>query len=542
MADKYSTTSYASYGNTGTTSQNNQNLNGTSIPVKQTLTNNSINNNSTKPVPTNTVMSNSSNNGSSVQVVPANANQIPGGTGSLSVNNINGQTSAQGSGQISDMAGAWNSISSMLNNGNTVPVEETAAEETAQKYGITPEAAQATQDYLNNYNADREQRIRDLYAGNIAAQNARQKTALDASMANIRNAYQQNTESMRNAYEQNLSDANAARAQISPRYQQGMNALSAEYERQRRNNNMQGAVNGLNTGAGSQLALGQSMGYQATQGQMSRSEQEALNEADRAIGDLNRDYNNRNSSLEMQYNNSLADLQTNYENKIAEAAANNDYQLAAALLDEYGAQYDRIMQQADRMAEFGDFSMYANIYGIDAANEMERAWAMQNPQVAWAMGKLSADDYYKLTGMMPYGYDGSGLGGSGNYGALASRLLSNPNAIGYMSNMTRGNLSVNTNPGDLVNMFSQANPGGRMITRDKTGATVTKEIRAPKQDYGYSASRDRAYRGPAGYYDEPGNFVVPSSGKIYGNDIGNANAGTPADQDYFRNLANTYGW
>ena len=469
----YSANSFAGTGNNSSAYQTNQIPNGTSVPIKQNLNNNAANNNPSNPVPTNAALNTSANNGASSQSVPSLSSQFSGGTSSFNFNNNN-----QTGNQTNDLLSAWNEA---LNKFNSAPIEETAAEETAQAYGITPEAAQVTQDYLNNYNADREQRIRELYAGNISAQNARQKTALDASMANIRNAYQQNTESMRNAYEQNMSDANAAREQISPRYQEGMNALSAEYERQRRNNNMQGAVNGLNTGAGSQLALGQSMGYQATQGQMSRSEQEALNEADRAIGDLSRDYNNRNSALEMQYNNSLADLQVNYENKIAEAAANNDYQLAAALLDEYGAQYDRIMQQADRMAEFGDFSMYANIYGIDAANEMQKAWAMQNPQIAWAMGKLSADDYYKLTGQTPYGANGLGINGPSvmdSFNSIAGRF-GNGNVIGS------GN----------ANLLNSAGRGTYL-----TSSSGTKKIEYNRPQRGYSASRDRAYRGPAGSY------------------------------------------
>lgn len=268
------------------------------------------------------------------------------------------------------------------------------------------------QNNLNNYNTQRENQLRDVY-----------------------NAAQQNTNAgLKTAYEQNMSNAQASRDQITPQYQTSMNALSAEYERQRRNNNLQGAANGLNTGAGSQLALGQSMAYQSGQGQLARSENEAINEANRGI----------------------ADLQRNYQNAMAEAVANNNYQLASSLLDEYENQYnrqkaledqnyqraqqaeqqayqrafneesrdyeraynennrdytrswnedersyDRQMAEAQARASYGDFSAYNNIYGKDVADTMELFWALQNPDAAWASGKLKAEDYYALTGKSP---------------------------------------------------------------------------------------------------------------------------------------------
>ena len=310
---------------------------------------------------------------------------------------------------------------------------------------ITPQQVKISTDYINQYNADREAKIRDMYAGNLATQNAGLKTALDTNLGNLKTAYDQNLGNLRtaydnntgslktaydknlaqiaNTYQQNLSDAEAARAQISPQYQESMNALGAEYERLRRNGNMQAAVNGLNTGAGTQLALGQSMAYQRNQGNLARSENEALNEAERGIQNLGRNYRNQQDILNTEYannvdrlnreyqnqiatygttyQNNLANMKTNYENQIAQAAANNNYQQAAALLDEYGAQYDRMQQQAALLAQYGDFSAYADMYGQQAADTMKQSWAMQNPDIAWATGNLKAEDYFALTGKYP---------------------------------------------------------------------------------------------------------------------------------------------
>jgi len=516
------------------------------------------------------------------------------------------------------------SVNSLMGGGGAaaVPVEETPIETTPLSSSVNSTAAEAIKQYLANYNQDREQKIRDMYAGNIAAQNAQQKTAYDTSASALKNAYDANLASQRasydeglgtlktnydenlgnlltaynkntgtlkntydentgnlkvvydkntgtlkttydknlgalgNAYQQNLSDAETALAKISPQYQESMNALAADYERQRRNLNMQGAVNGLNTGAGSQLALGQNMAYMSGQSNLARSENEALNEANRGIQNLNRDYannvnlleqeynnnyqtltneyngklenldkgyNNSLATLEQEYNNNLATLgtkysnqranmetanqnainalgtkyqndfaalQQNYQNKIAEAAANNNYQLAAALLDEYGAQYDRTMAQAEQLADYGDFSMYANIYGVEAASEMERIWGMQNPDLAYNLGRITADEYYNYTGKYPN--DASGAYGSG-------------------SNLQVGTWQPTSGTG--------------------SGAYY-------KRSYG--RGRDRAYRGAAGYYTTDGNFYVPDTGKFYGSAEGRSIE--PANQAAADNLAKIYGW
>lgn len=339
--------------------------------------------------------------------------------------------------------------------------------ETNPETTIDPATLKPVTDYLNQYNTDREQKIRDLYAGNLDAENAGYKTALDtnlgnlktaydANLGNLKTAYDNNTGSLKtaydantgtlktaydtnaanllNAYYQNLSDAYAARDKISPQYQQTMNALASEYEREKRNNNMKAAVSGINTGAGSQAALAQSAVYQGNQANLARSENEALNEAERGITDLGRNYQNQQNILNTEYanniaaldqkyanevdklnreyqnnlatygttyQNNIANMKTNYENQIAQAAANNNYQLAAALLDEYGSQYDRMQNQAALLAQFGDFSAYAELYGQQAADTMKLNWALNNPEVAWASGNLKAEDYYALTGRYP---------------------------------------------------------------------------------------------------------------------------------------------
>ena len=130
--------------------------------------------------------------------------------------------------------------------------------------------------------------------------------------------------SLKNAYEQNLSDAQAARGNIDVAYRGNANSMAANYERQRRNNNIQAAGNGLNTGTASQMQLAQSSAYQRDYGNLMGQYGRDIAESERA----------------------MANLKATYQNAIAQAQAEGDYKRMAALLDDYNKQYDAQLQQA----------------------------------------------------------------------------------------------------------------------------------------------------------------------------------------------------
>lgn len=202
----------------------------------------------------------------------------------------------------------------------------------------------------------------------------------------INNMYQANLDSQKAnleaAYQQNLSNAQANRDAIDTTYGEQKNQLAAEYERQRRNNNIQAMNNGLNTGAGSQMALAQEANYQSNAAKLSKAQAQATTEADR----------------------NLADITTNYQLQVNEAVAKNDYQKAAALLDEYNNQKSDMNTQAQTLAAYGDFSGYASMYGQETANSMQKAWSFQNPDMAYNLSKVTGDEYYQITGKYPAGY------------------------------------------------------------------------------------------------------------------------------------------
>lgn len=103
----------------------------------------------------------------------------------------------------------------------------------------------------------------------------------------------------------------------------------------------------------------------------------------------------------------MAALETQYKSAVAQAIAENDYNRAKALMDEYGNQESRDATMAKILAGYGDFSGYAKLYGDDAANNMAQCWIYSNPQLAYSMGMISADEYARLTGKRTGGKSGS---------------------------------------------------------------------------------------------------------------------------------------
>lgn len=193
------------------------------------------------------------------------------------------------------------------------------------------------------------------------------------------------------AYNQNLNDLEANRTKIAQQYQAQRNASAVDYERNRRNFNQQAMMNGLNVGAGSQAALAQNNTYQRGMAALGSAEAGSYANLDKSI----------------------ADLKIRYEADVNDAIAKNDYNRAAALLDEYNNSYSRAMSQAQTLAQYGDFSGFSAIYGADAARQMSDAWAIQNPVLAYNLGRIDANRYRAITGAYPPGYSAGKSGRTG---------------------------------------------------------------------------------------------------------------------------------
>ena len=187
---------------------------------------------------------------------------------------------------------------------------------------------------------------------------------------------------LESAYQASRAEAEAARDKLPGQYQQQANDLSAQYERNRRNFNLQAENSGLNTGAASQAALTQNSAYQRDMGALRTAQADAMAEADRGI----------------------ADLERQYQANVSSAIADNDYQRAQALLNEYNNGYTRDLNTAKTLAAYGDFSGYAGLYGQETADSMAALWRAQNPELAYNSGRMTAEEYRAVTGKYPAGY------------------------------------------------------------------------------------------------------------------------------------------
>jgi len=205
--------------------------------------------------------------------------------------------------------------------------------------------ATAFEDAYNNYTKGTQgQAVSAMYDANR-----------DANLANMEAEYNR-------ARSQQEADA----AQIAGNYRQQFNDLGAQYERQRRNNNVQAAANGLNSGTASQMQLAQTNSYLRSAGQLGAAQ--AQEQATAARG--------------------LADLESAYRSQVNQAVANADYQKAQALLQGYNEDRDRQMQQAQTLAQYGDFSGYGGLMNPEQVaamtNEYNRRRAIEDEDRAYA--------------------------------------------------------------------------------------------------------------------------------------------------------------
>lgn len=160
-------------------------------------------------------------------------------------------------------------------------------------------------------------------------------------------------------YDKGLSNAQAAQQKIAPQYQTQANAMAAQYERNRRNINMQNMGNGMATGTAVQ-------------------QQEALN---------NQFQNNyaglrgQEAQAQTAAGQGIVDLGVDYRQKLNTAKADAENKKAAELIKNQNTQDTWYDTQAKLLAGYGNFSAYEKLYGKDVADYMRRVWEIQNPKL-----------------------------------------------------------------------------------------------------------------------------------------------------------------
>lgn len=66
--------------------------------------------------------------------------------------------------------------------------------------------------------------------------------------------------------------------------------------------------------------------------------------------------------------------------------------------------YSIAEKRAAMLADSGDFTGYAELYGDNAASSMQASWIYSNPDLAYRNGLIDAKDYKSITGKYPAGY------------------------------------------------------------------------------------------------------------------------------------------
>ena len=240
----------------------------------------------------------------------------------------------------------------------------------------------------------------------IAATSVMLRDATDQS-GRINDVYDKNydarVKALESAYNLKNMDYDQAEAKIAPVYDTQRNDLETQFQIARHNMGERAAANGINSGTGTQIALSQQNEYLRDYGALNKAEAQAR------------------SDLAFE----RAKASAAYRDAVAQALADNDVERAKALYEEAvrvdnsmvavsqaqsaldlqreATEWQRKKEQADTLAQFGDFSGYAALGYTEAEiAQMRTVWAAENPLLAAAIGIPA------YTGV---GYSGGGGGG-----------------------------------------------------------------------------------------------------------------------------------
>ena len=188
--------------------------------------------------------------------------------------------------------------------------------------------------------------------------------------------YQTEATRLKQEYDKNLSDRQAALDRIAPQYQNAANQMALNFEKQRRNANMAALNSGLNTGKALQQQNAYSQKWLSNYGDLRSEEAGAINSANQAI----------------------ADLKTGYNNALVNARSAINDQRDQALVSAYNKDREWYENQAQILAQNGDFTAYKDLYGAQQAKVARNTWIAKNPEAALNSGMISKKQYKKLTG------------------------------------------------------------------------------------------------------------------------------------------------
>lgn len=259
---------------------------------------------------------------------------------------------------------------------------------------------------------------------NGAYQAATLKTATkqDAYVNELYDAKQASAlQALKSVYDQNVIDLDAQAEKIPGQYQAARNKTATQAEVSRANWNAYASAAGMNSGTGAQENLAMNNRLMGDLGAINEAEANAKN-----------DLETQRLKVKTAYNNdivqAIADGDTERAKELYAEAVRVDQSLVAtakAQADENyrawdsgqameKASYDKQLQNAETMGEYGDFSGYAAL-GYSAAQiaQMYKVWAAANPKLAYALSAGS------------YSYGGGGSGKSSSASTVAATPAKN---------------------------------------------------------------------------------------------------------------------
>lgn len=92
-------------------------------------------------------------------------------------------------------------------------------------------------------------------------------------------------------------------------------------------------------------------------------------------------------------------------------------QLASDDYNKWADQYERAMNEAAIRGNSGDFDAYRQMWGDEAANRLQQAYAAQVLMPLYTAGQMDAETYKSIAGVYPVGYEEPGAGGSDSGGS-----------------------------------------------------------------------------------------------------------------------------
>lgn len=211
---------------------------------------------------------------------------------------------------------------------------------------------------------------------------------------------------LKGAYTKGMAAYDAQQDKLPERYRAAMNSAAAQSAMAKKNFDEQAAASGLNSGASGQAALDASAVYQGNISNLQQAKAQDMAEIDRAKADLTAQYETAVAKAKAEGNAELAkalyqemirvqglereDEQTAYDRgRDALADQRYDQQYADSRAD---TDYQRRADAAALMAQFGNFSGYADLWGLDqnTVNAMVAEYARQK-QISEQQAALELD-------------------------------------------------------------------------------------------------------------------------------------------------------